>query len=129
MGEKSYKLAKGSISAERTPNMSSMNKALNKTFDFPLKKNESLHNFLVSAGTDQEVELINAAKLMKYLVDRGVDIRILNNIRVEFLKKDKEEKGELSVDDFIKMFRTISKQESDEVEKKIIEYLKVFYLS
>ena len=68
---------------------------------------------------------MNAAQLMRYLYDIGIDIRILNNIRTEFLKKDNSEQGFISTDEFIKIFRTISKHDSQEMEDKVISFLQV----
>jgi len=66
---------------------------------------------------------MQAAKLMRYLLEKGLDTRIMNNIRLEFLRKDQNEKGFLNTDDFIKIFRTITKQDSIETEQKIRESL------
>ena len=77
-------------------------------------------------NTPEGVDLMNAAQLMRYLYDIGIDIRILNNIRTEFLKKDNSEQGFISTDEFIKIFRTISKHDSQEMEDKVISFLQVW---
>ena len=70
---------------------------------------------------------MNVAQLMRYLYDIGIDIRILNNICTEFLKRDKSEQGSLSTDEFIKVFRTISKHDSPEMESKVVNFLQVIH--
>uniref|UniRef100_A0A7S3N5E6 EF-hand domain-containing protein n=1 Tax=Euplotes harpa TaxID=151035 RepID=A0A7S3N5E6_9SPIT len=102
-----------------------VNKLLNNSIDFPLaRKTEALDGFINQMKkTPAELDIMNAAQLMKYLYDIGIDIRILNLIRSEFLKQDKNEKGELPTTDFIKIFRMVSKHDSQEMESKVINFL------
>lgn len=97
----------------------------NKTIDFPIKQDKSMHNFLHHLSVEKDTEIVKAANLMKYLSEKDIDIRILNNIRVEFLKKDKQEKGALPIEDFLKIFRTIAKLNSEEVETRLLDQLQV----
>jgi len=90
----------------------------------PVPINQNPAYYFQSGVECEDSAFPDAGKLMKYLADQGVDTRILNNIRLEFFKLDKEDKG-LPIDQFSKIFKTISKLESDEAEKQIIAFLKV----
>lgn len=67
--------------------------------------------------------MMKTIMLIKYLLDEGLDNRIMNNIRIDFLSKIHSENGSLDTEEFIKIFRTISKTNLKEMEEKVIEYL------
>ena len=68
--------------------------------------------------------MMQAVNLIKYLLEQGLDNRIMNNIRIDFLSKIQSEYGYLKIDDFLKMFRTISKLNNSEMEEKVVDFCK-----
>lgn len=98
----------------------------NAGMKIPMKNNESLNKFLQNTVlSTKDIDVEQAATLMKYLCEKGIDIRILNRVRLEFLKIDKNEQGWLTVDQFKNILKMSSKEDSEEVEQKIINYFKV----
>jgi hypothetical protein len=98
----------------------------NKGLKIPLKVNESLNKFLhTTAMNNSDIDVEKAGALMKYLSEKVIDLKILNRVRIEFLKTDINEQGWLTVEQFTKILRKSSKQESEEVDQKIINYFKV----
>lgn len=115
---KEFNTISQSKSVERYPKNSGMK--------IPMKNNEALNKFLNSTVLNaKNIDVEQAATLMKYLCEKGIDIRILNRVRLEFLKIDKNEQGWLTVEQFKSIFKMSSKEESEEVEQKIINYFKV----
>jgi hypothetical protein len=97
-----------------------------KGVKIPLKVNESLNKFLhTTAMSNSDIDVEKAGALMKYLSEKVIDLKILNSVRIEFLKTDINEQGWLTVDQFTKILRKSSKQTSEEVDQKIINYFKV----
>lgn len=65
---------------------------------------------------------MQAVVLIKYLQDKGIDMRILNNIRIDFLSKIPSENSSMDSDDFVTLFRTISKIKDAEMEEKLMNF-------
>ena len=77
--------------------------------------------------SDHDVDIAKAAELMRYLLKLGIDNRIMNNTRLEFLRQDKDEQGQMSTQAFIQMFRTVTKHNVPEMEEKLITFLEVSF--